>query len=232
MSDTPMIEKIRKLFAKAESTTSPHEAEALLGKAYEMLAKYGIEETTARADNNSDASQIGKWAFTPKGKYRNDQVILLSQVALALHCTAVKHHEGYVLVFGAKRHLDRVEMLTGMLVAYMVATAGKSKSYDPRVSTVTYRKSVMLGFAVEVRDRLKAAEKAAVEETDDQTGVSVVLQSDFKRAQQFMNDQLGRLSSSSVVRRSSVGVAEGRSAARSVDLGGSNRVSGRRAISA
>lgn len=232
MSETPMIERVRKLFAKAESTTSKPEADALLAKAYDLLAKYGISEAAARAGNDTDSSEIVEWKFEPKGKYQYDQGLLVGQVAEALHCTAVKNFDGRIFVYGARRHLDRVEMLTGMLIAYMVATAGKVKAPHAGISTVTYRKSVMLGFIVEVRDRLRAAEASAVKESGDEPGVGLVLLSDAKRAKEFLEKKYGRLREASSARRSSAGVQAGRAAASSVDLGGGNRVSGRRAISA
>lgn len=39
-----MLDKIRALLAKAESTQFPEEAQALTAKATELIAKYGLEE--------------------------------------------------------------------------------------------------------------------------------------------------------------------------------------------
>lgn len=233
MSDEKMTDRIRKLFAKAESTTSPHEAEALMARAYELLAKYGIEETIARSGAGTNSSEIGTWEYRATGSYKYDQVLLVGAVSDALHCTAVRLGDrDLIRVFGARRHLDRVEMLAGMLVGYMLATAGRAKNPHPhRESTVTYRKSVMIGFTLEVARRLKAAERSAAAESGDEPGVGVVLLSDARRAERAMQDALGEVTTDSGPRRSSAGVDAGRSAAASVDLGGGSRLSGRRAIS-
>lgn len=232
MTNDTMTERVRKLFAKAESTTSEHEAEALLAKAYALLAKHGIDEAIARAGAGTDSSEIGTWEFTATGSYKYDQVVLVGQVADALHCTAVRLGDrSTVRVFGARRHLDRVEMLAGMLVGYMLATAGKATNPHPWAeSTVTYRKSVMLGFIVEVARRLKEAERTAAAESSDEAGAGIVLASDARRAEQAMREALGPVQTASAVRRSRRGVEAGRAAAASVDLGGERRVGGRAAI--
>lgn len=229
MSADKYTDRVRKLFAKAQSTTSEHEAEALLARAYALLAKHGIDETLARS-GTADASEVGTWTFTPAGPYKYDQVYLVGVVADALHCYAVKTPTGDVIIYGVKRHLDRVEMLAGMLVGYMLATAAKARPAIPSMPTVTYRKSVMAGFMAEVQTRLRAAEKRAQHESGYSTGAEVVLASDEQRAREAMHAAHGRLTYGSSPRRSSEGFAAGKSAARSVDLGGGNRVGGRAAI--
>jgi len=49
-SDNPLLERVRKLLAKAESAgTTPPEAEALTAKAAELMAKYGIDRALLAA---------------------------------------------------------------------------------------------------------------------------------------------------------------------------------------
>lgn len=230
MTTEKMTDRVRKLFAKAESTTSPHEAEALLARAYDLLAKYGIEEAVARAGAGTDASAIDTWDFTATGSYRYDQVILVNEVSAALHCSAIRVSKETLRVYGARRHLDRVQMLAGLLVTYMLATAGKATSPDPWVATVTYRKSVMLGFIATVAQRLREAEETAQEESSDSAGAEVVLASDARRAEQAMRDAHRRARNGSGPRRSAAGYDQGAAAAAGLDLGGDRRVTGTRAL--
>lgn len=233
MTTEKMTDRVRKLFAKAKSTTSEHEAEALLSRAYELLAKYGIEEAVAKAGAGTDSSEVGRWVFDASGPYKTDQVLLVNQIAHALHCAPIKNGRHTLTVFGARRHLDRVEMLSGMLVAHMLATAGRAQNPQPwAVSTVTYRKSVMMGFMATVGQRLKEAERSAVRDTGDTTGTDVVLASDARRAAAARRAAYPNSVNASGPRRSGAGFNEGAAAASSVDLGGTNRVGGRRAISA
>ena len=228
-----MTQRVRGLFAKAESVAGTPEADVFLAKAMELLAKYGIDESVARAGAGDDSSEIGTWEFIARGKYPLDQLLLVNSVSKALHCSAIRLDGGRTLrVYGAKRHLDRVEMLAGMLVAHMLATAGRAKSPNTaRISTVTYRKSVMRGFTSTVVARLREAEESATAETSDATGTGVVLLSDARRANAAMRKDFSRVTHSGV-RRSSAGYDAGAAAASGVDLGGRNRVGGRAAISA
>lgn len=230
MIDT-MTDRVRKLFAKAESTTSTHEAEALLAKAYELLAKHGIDEAVAKSGAGTDSSEIGTWTFEATGKYLYDQILLVNQVANVLHCSPIKMGRTKLVVYGARRHLDRVQMLAGMLAAYMVNTASVlTNPYPNTVSTVTYRKSVMMGFIVTVGERLEAAEKSAVDDTGDTTGTEVVLASDARRADSARDAAHPYASNGGSTRRSAAGFDAGAAAASNVDLGG-KRVGGRYAIS-
>ena len=230
MIDT-MTDRVRKLFAKAESTTSEHEASALLSKAYELLAKHGIDEAVAKSGAGTDSSEIGTWTFEASGKYQHDQILLVNQVANVLHCSPIKMGRTTLVVYGARRHLDRVQMLAGMLTAYMVTTACASTNPHPHtVSTVTYRKSVMMGFIVTVSERLQAAEKSAVDDTSDTTGTEVVLASDARRAERARAAAHPYASNGGSTRRSAAGFDAGAAAASNVDLGG-KRVGGRYAIS-
>lgn len=232
MTDEKITQRIRGLFAKAESVAGTPEADAFLGKAMDLLAKYGIDESVARAGAGDDSSEVGTWEFIPRGKYLLDQMLLVNGVAKALHCTSIRIGGGNLLrVYGAKRHLDRVQMLAGMLVGQMLATAALAKSDDPRVSTVTYRKSVMQGFTRAVAKRLRDAETTATAETSNATGTEVVLLDDAKRAARALRADFPSVSNSRV-RRSSAGAAAGAAAASGIDLGGRNRVGGRAAIGA
>ena len=48
---TPLLDRVRKLLAKAEAVgVTPHEAEALTAKAAELMAKYGIDRALLAAD--------------------------------------------------------------------------------------------------------------------------------------------------------------------------------------
>ena len=230
MIDT-MTDRVRKLFAKAESTTSEHEAQALLSKAYDLLAKYGIDEAVAKAGAGTDSSEIGQWTFEPRGAYKYDQIILVNQIASALHCSAIRLNKSVLRVYGAKRHLDRVELLAGMLVAYMLATAGKSYPPHSRISTVTYRKSVMMGFIATVSERLDSSEASATQASSDTSGAEVVLASDARRAAAALAAEFPSVRSGSAARRSAAGFDAGAAAASNIDLGG-KRVGGRHAISA
>lgn len=233
MADEKHLKRVQGLLAKAESVAGTPEADVFMQKAFELMSKYGVEESVARAGAGDDSSEVGTWEFVARGKYPLDQLLLVNAVSKALHCTAIRLNGGKTLrVYGAKRHLDRVQMLAGMLVGQMLATAAKAASPNTaRISTVSYRKSVMQGFTSTVAARLREAEQTATAETSDVAGTEVVLVSDARRAAAAMRKDFPRTTSSGA-RRSSAGYSAGAAAASGVDLGGRNRVGGRAAISA
>lgn len=232
MADEKHLKRVQGLLSKAESVAGTPEADVFMQKAFELMSKYGVNESVARAGVGDDSSEVGTWEFVARGKYLLDQMLLVNAVSKALHCTAIRLNGGKTLrVYGAKRHLDRVASLAGFLVGYMLAEAGKARSTHPGVSTVAYRKSVMSGFTSTVAARLREAEQTATAETSDVTGTEVVLVSDARRAAAAMRKDFPRTTSSGA-RRSSAGYSAGAAAASGVDLGGRNRVGGRAAISA
>ena len=169
------------------------------------------------------------------GPYLPDRVALVASVATALHCRAVVAERGdggrVVHVVGVRRHAERVAMLAGALGAIMLAAAARQRP-TPGVATVSHRKSFMAGFAFEVRRRLEAAERGAVEGSGDAVGADLVLRSDAQRAEEGVRDRFpgavrGR---QRTVGRS--GLEQGRRAGGAVDLGGRRFEGVRRGIGA
>lgn len=219
MDNEGMVSRVRKLFAKADSTTSEHERDALLTKAYDLLAKHGIEEALARGEDH-DADTVTVWEFKPKGSYKLDQIMLIGVIAKALHCTAVRRGQEAALVYGVRRHLDRVEMLGGFLVAYMIGNLATLKA-PHGIHATTYRKSAMAAFINTVGKRLRESEDRAKEESSDSAGAGIVLLSDARKAAQAMNQANPRLAPSTRRRVSTAGFSEGTKHGDRVDLGGS-----------
>lgn len=228
-------ERVRKLFAKAESVAGTPEAEALLERAYALLAKYGVDEALAREESGSRSGQIIVLDHVVTGKYRPDQVSLVSSLAVAMHCRAVTstRHDGtrVVYVVGVRRHVERVGMLAGALTGVMLAAAAR-QGPEPGVSAVTHRKSFMTGFAFEVGRRLAAAERGAVAESADAAGAGLVLRSDARQADEGMRSHFPGSVRGTRRRVGTSGIADGRRAGGSVDLGQRRFHGGRRQIGA
>ena len=230
-----MTERVGKLFAKAASTASEEEASVLLERAFALSAKYGIDEALARSGGDIDAAEIITTTIDITGRYQPDQIGLIGGIASALHCKALKSQRGTsrrVMVVGARRHVDRVSMLAGFLIGTMLARAAKVRSPHPSVPTVTHRKSFCVGFALEVEDRLAAAENNAVDDSVDTKGAALVLASDADRAEAEMERQFPGSVPDRGRRISTSGIGEGRSAASDLDLGQTKVGGSRLAISA
>lgn len=216
------LERIRKLFAKAESVAGTPEAEVLLERAYHLLAKYGVDEALARSAPDGGASEVTVLDHVVSGRYQPDQVALVAALAGALHCRAVvapaADGRRVVHVVGVRRHVERVAMLAGALSGVMLAAAARQRPASG-VSAVSHRKSFMAGFAFEVGRRLEAAERSAVRESADAAGAGIVLRSDAQRAAAALRERFPRTAPGRRRRIAATGLAEGRRAGGAVDLG-------------
>jgi hypothetical protein len=169
--DERMLGRIRALLAKAESTEFAQEAEALSGRAQELMAKYSIDHALL-------AAAAGR-AETPGGRriavdnpYEAAKATLLQIVAEANRCRVVWSRElGLVTVIGFPADLDAVELLfTSLLVQANTAMlrTGGTRDGSGRSTTRAFRQSFLLAYAVRIGERLSEAtdhaEQAAVAE--------------------------------------------------------------------
>lgn len=229
------LDRVRKLFAKAESVAGTPEAEVLLERAYALLAKYGVDEALARSQPGDPAGDVAVVDHPVAGAYQPDQVGLVASLATAMHCRAVTATRGdgtrVVHIVGVRRHVDRVVMLAGALTGVMLAAAARQRS-APGVPTVTHRKSFMTGFAVEVGRRLEAAQRGAVEDSGDAVGAGLVLRSDARRADEGLARHFPSAIRGTRRRVGTSGLEAGRRVGGSVDLGQRRFGGGRRQLGA
>lgn len=236
---TDMLDKVRKLFAKADSVAGTPEADTFNAKAFELIARYGIDETAARERAGEGPAPIITIELSLSGSYITQQRSLLQALARALHCAPIYMTDRNLgitrdFVTGTANHSDRVQVLFSMLMPQMLIGAGNVRPpFGSRVSTATYRRSWMRGFLNTVETRLAGAEAAAAEE---QPGTGLVLLTDAKRAEaQLRADaaakgvRLSTVRSSAQHDESAAGL--GAKAGANVNLGGAS-IGGARALTA
>src|SRR5262245_564666 len=119
-----MLEKIRKLLAKAEDPgCTPAEAAALNDKAAELIAKYGVDSALLYA-RDPRVDPVGDRVIPLLAPYARDKSELLAGVAAVLRCHSVQRQkptaagrEFSMHLFGFASDLERVELLyTSLLV--------------------------------------------------------------------------------------------------------------------
>jgi len=216
-------DKVGKLLRQAEDVAgTPEEQVVFLAKAFELMSKYGIEESEARvtAVQNDLPQNAVQWHVDLEGKYQPMQSLLLNGIGRALHCRLVqsRHRGGTRLyIFGMQYHIDRVEMLWDILRPQMLRTVatvrppegGELRRYfdwasgeylhkSVPVNTTSYRRAWIAGFAKTVADRLREAETAAVEAAS--SGVLALYRTDAQKAQDKLRETFPRTGN---VRRSS-----------------------------
>lgn len=173
-----VLEKVRHLLSKAESTGFPDEAEALTAKAQELLARYSIDRAMVEASDparRSGAAVRRIWIDDP---YVAAKAQLLHVVATVNRCRSVLTEPlGLTTVAGHEDDLDTVETLfTSLLVqatTQMTASGSRTDS-DGRSRTRSFRQSFLVAFAIRIGRRLESAEDATVAVATETHGNALV----------------------------------------------------------
>jgi hypothetical protein len=228
-AEAAVLERVRALLAKAESTTFPAEAEALTAKAQELMARHAIDAVVVAGGSASGA--VGSRRFVVDDPYARAKVQLLTEVATASSCRAVwSQGLGIVTVFGHAGDLDAVDLLhTSLLVQasaamQVAATGGPGSRHRSR----GFRNAFLLGFATRIGERLREASARAVAEAarDHGSGLLPVLASRAEAVDTAVQDACPDLVSRRVSASDGRGWAAGSAAARRADLGGRGGIGG------
>ncbi|WP_406077546.1 DUF2786 domain-containing protein [Micromonospora sp. NBC_00858] len=163
-SGSPMLDRVRALLAKAESTTFPAEAEALTGKAQELIARHSIDEALLAA--GADRGDLpGGVRLGTESPYAGAKALLVQEVAAANRCEAVWSADlGFATVLGWPADLVAVELLyTSLLVQATAAMLRGRAERRPGAGrrTRVWDESFLNAFALRIGERLRAATDAA-----------------------------------------------------------------------
>jgi hypothetical protein len=173
-----VLEKVRALLAKAESTTFEAEAEALTVKAQELMARHRIELALVERSAPGPKSQPMSRRIQIDDPYADPKALLLARIASANGCRAIwSKYEHRSTVFGFTDELDAVEELfTSLLVQATAALlrAGSVRDAYGRSRTKRFRRSFLVAFAVRIGERLSAVVDATVDEVSATTGTDLV----------------------------------------------------------
>jgi hypothetical protein len=174
----PWLRRIQALMAKAESTEFPAEAENLLAKAQELMARHAIDEAMLEAAGAASRDQIVTEAVAVPTPYAAARAALLCRVAEANGCRAVvaggvSGGQHCVLV-GHRSDISKATTLFAALS--MHATRSMLTAVVPPFDTARrFRHAFLLAFASRIGERLREATQAARTEATLQTGPSVAL---------------------------------------------------------
>ncbi len=172
-----ILERVRRLLAKAESTTFEAEAETFTAGAQSLMARHSIDAALLAA-SESDGALDG-----PQGRrlgidnpYESQKVSLLTEVARANRCRAIwTKNLGFVTLVGHREDQAAVETLfTSLLVQATQAMTHHGKQVDARgrSRTAAFRRSFLSAYAVRIGERLEEATQAEVQSAADELSVA------------------------------------------------------------
>ena len=230
MSNEAMMNKIRALLAKAESTDYAEEASTYLDKATELMAQYRIDEATLIASGEAAADPIEKRTLTVTG-YRACKDTLIVHVVQAFNSHVIRlNNKTYGLV-GSKSDLDMAVALFTSLELQLDRELFARTGYDTG-STRSLRANFAKGWVSTVGKRVtdRYAEQAEEAESTASTGTALVLRDrnaevEDKFTEWYNRKPRYRSSSQRVTNGSSY--REGKYAGLSADVGG-GRIANRR----
>jgi hypothetical protein len=169
-----LLDKVRSLLAKAESTTFDAEAEAFTAKAQELMARHRIDRAVVAADERSTADEPVGRRVTVDDPYADTKALLLAEIADANGGTAVwAKGLGFSTVFAHEDDHDAVETLfTSLLVQATAALRREGSKQDAygRSRTTRFRRSFLTAFAVRIGQRLREAAEAVVADAEAEAG--------------------------------------------------------------
>lgn len=174
------IELVRKLLAKAESTDSQAERDALNERASQLITTYGIEDAML---SDAVADQVTDISVEMPDPYALDWRGLMWGITRPLRVKAVATRRwNYgrktitMRLFGFKNDVAYAEILFASLRNQAIAGMTSITSWDAG-NTTSDRKTYISGFAAAVESRLEKAAREAVQaqEAREQTAKDAAL---------------------------------------------------------
>lgn len=171
--DLKIIDKIKALLAKAESTDYEAEADALNAAAQRLMSKHSIDAAWLLANTATDEAPMAK-RFVIQPPLEEPKASLLTVVANANRCRAAWARSlGFSTVVGHELDVKAVDTVYSSLLVQAM-TSMQRDAPDPDDDEATpehmFRASFLMAFASRVGERLEEAsaaeEEAAVEEDE------------------------------------------------------------------
>lgn len=171
--DQRMLDRVRALLAKAESTDFPEEADAFTAKAQELMARHRIDHALLVAATGERDQPVTR-RVAVDNPYEAPKSLLLQVVAEANSCRAVwAKRFGFTTIVGFPTDLDSTELLfTSLLVQATRAMTQAKPTTDAygRNTTRSFRQSFLTAYASRIGERLSAATDEVGQEAADSAG--------------------------------------------------------------
>lgn len=200
----PVLDRIRGLLAKAESTRFEAEATALTAKAQELMTRHAIDAAVVQGRSGLDDERPVMIRVPIDAPYVDAKSLLLQTVAEAGRCRSVFHLSlALSTVVGFAADVAGVEVLfTSLLLQAQTALADAARRAPAgtRTRSQSYRSSFLLAYSGRIRDRLREINEAVFAEVEAEQGSEFlpVLRSRSAAVDDYMTEQFGDTVSSPV----------------------------------
>ena len=231
----PWVGRVQALLAKAESTPFPEEAEALLAKAQQLMARHAIDAAALASHRGGGDDAVESRRLLVDAPYASAKSTLLGAVAEANRCRCVgvggRGASSTCVLVGYRSDLANVEVLYAALSLHAVRTM-LATGVPAGDSARAFRHAYLVAFAGRIHERLRAAgaaarREAAAEAGGDSALVPVLRQRDAA-VEAALKAEFPRLRTVRASSSSMAGVASGRRAADTAGLGSAPLTPGRR----
>ena len=176
--DQRMLDRVRALLAKAESTDFPEEADAFTAKAQELMTRHRIDHALLVAATGERDQPVNR-RVAVDNPYEAPKSLLLQVVAEANSCRAVwAKRFGFTTLVGFPTDLDSTELLfTSLLVQATRAMTQAKPTTDAygRNTTRSFRQSFLTAYASRIGERLSTATDEVGEEMAGAVGGTQLL---------------------------------------------------------
>lgn len=176
--DARVLERVRALLAKAESTTFEAEADAFMSKAQELMARHAIDLAMLQANDPRSGLAAGVRARRVHidDPYAPQKAQLLAAVADVNDATVVWHDPyGFATIVGFPVELDLAELtFTSLLVQMTRAMTAATSADRSRTRAPAFRRAFVLSYAQRIGERLAAAKVRATADASEQYGGALV----------------------------------------------------------
>ena len=163
--DARILDRIRALLAKAESTDFPDEAEALTAKAQELVSRHAVGAALLAGRGSPTDPVVGRRLHLD-GPYIREKVMLLTAIGDANRVRTVWFTRVQIAtIVGTAADLQQAELLFASLLVQSGRAVQEAGTAGRRgAAAATFRRAFLAGYAHRIGERLRAADARATAE--------------------------------------------------------------------
>ncbi len=168
-----MLNRVQALLAKAESTTYPDEAAALVAKAQELMTRYAIDDELAHRRTQNGSKPIIR-SFVIVDPYRSAKRSLLAAVAGANDVRVITGYQGSISLVGFASDVDVTEVLFASLLVQATREMHVAAASGDGGRLRAFRHAFLISYGTRIGARLMEAKRASISDAEATTGQSLV----------------------------------------------------------